>query len=370
MFDTDQQHEEFVGRAVETTIHVGLLLLLAAACFLILRPFVLLVSWGIIISIAAHPAYLRLKAILRGHGRLAAIVVTVLLLALLIVPFTLLAGSLVEGAQSIAAKLKSGTPVIPPPPPRVETWPIIGGPLHGAWDLASTNLSVALQTFGPQIRTVLPELLSASAGIGLAALQWMFSIVVAGVLLASDESAAKMTASLSRRLLRERGPEFEALAASTIRSVTTGIVGVALIQTLFAVLGFFVAQIPAAGVWSLIFLVGAILQIGGLVLIPAAIYMFAIANTTHAVIFLVWCVIVGLMDNVLKPLLLGRGASVPMIVVFLGAIGGFVALGPIGLFVGAVVLSVGYKLGLAWLEESAKSRPVLLERGASLQSRG
>lgn len=368
MFETGPQREDYVGRALETTIHVGLFLSLAAACLLILRPFALLICWGIIIAIASHPAYLRLKAFLRGHGTFAAVAITVLLLTFLIVPVVLLTGSLVDGAQSVAAKLRNGEAVIPPPPPRVETWPLIGGPLHDAWDLMSRNLSAALRTYGPQIRVVLPELLSASAGIGLAALQWMFSIVVAGILLASDETAAKMTGSLSRRLLGERGPEFEALATSTIRSVTTGIVGVALIQTLFAVLGFYIAKIPAAGLWSLIFLVGAVLQIGGLVLIPAAIYMFAIASTTHASIFLVWCVFVGLMDNVLKPMLLGRGASVPMLVVFLGAIGGFVALGPIGLFVGAVVLSVGYKLVLAWLEESAKLQPVLLERSASVRS--
>ena len=161
--------------------------------------------------------------------------------------------------------------------------------------------------------------------------------------------AAEVTRSLANRLFDDKGPEFQDLVGSTIRSVTFGILGVAVIQSLFAALGFVVVGLPGAGLWSVIFLLAAVLQMGGLVLVPPVIYVFATASTTKAVIFLIWCIVVGLMDNVLKPLLLGRGAQVPIAVVFLGAIGGFVAMGIIGLFVGAVVLSVGYKLFLAWL---------------------
>ena len=145
-------------------------------------------------------------------------------------------------------------------------------------------------------------------------------------------------------------PEFEELAGATIRSVTTGIIGVAIIQSCFAALGFLVAGLPGAGLWVVIFIIAAVLQLGGPVLILPVIYMFATASTTKAVIFLVWCLFVGLMDNVLKPLLLGRGVAVPTVIVFLGAIGGFITMGAIGLFEGAIALSVGYKLFLAWLE--------------------
>ena len=147
------------------------------------------------------------------------------------------------------------------------------------------------------------------------------------------------------------------LIGSTIRSVTSGILGVALIQTVLGcTLVFFVVGLPGAGLWAVIFLIAAVLQIGILVLIPAVVFVFATATTTAAVVFLIWCAFVGLLDNVLKPMLLGRGASVPTAVVFLGAIGGFVAMGIIGLFVGAIVLSVGYKLFLAWVEpNSARS---------------
>jgi predicted PurR-regulated permease PerM len=185
-------------------------------------------------------------------------------------------------------------------------------------------------------------------------LQWILSILIAGVLLANAMAGAKIARLLSNRLFGDRGPEFERLAGATIRSVTTGIIGVALIQSVFAAVGFLVFGMPGAGLWALIFLFAALLQVGSLVLIPPVVYMFLIASTTKAVIFLVWCVIVGLMDNVLKPLLLGRGVTVPIAVVFLGAIGGFVTMGIIGLFVGAIVLSIGYKLFLAWLQGTAE----------------
>jgi predicted PurR-regulated permease PerM len=355
--EQETRNKDYVRRALEVSIHVGLLILLAAACLLILRPFLPLIAWGVIIAIAAYPGYRRVQNLLGGRSGLAAVVCTVFLFAVLLVPVLMLTGSLVEGIQSLAARLKEGTPIIPLPPPRIGTWPIIGVPLRDAWELASKNLSAALQTFAPQIRVVIPELLLASAGIGLAVLQWILSILVAGVLLANAATGGKITRSLADRLFGDKGPEFEELAGATIRSVTTGIIGVALIQSFFAALGFLVAGLPGAGLWGMIFLLAAVLQLGGLVLIPAVIYVFAIASTTKAVIFLIWCVIVGLMDNVLKPLLLGRGVAVPMAVVFLGAIGGFVAMGIIGLFVGAIVLSVGYKLFVAWLKEPVEISP-------------
>jgi predicted PurR-regulated permease PerM len=173
--------------------------------------------------------------------------------------------------------------------------------------------------------------------------------VVAGVLLANASGCVTVSRSLANRLFGDRGPEFEELAGSTIRSVTNGILGVAVIQTTCAGLGFVVAGLPGAGLWTLVFLFAAVLQLGGPVVILPVIYMFAIASTTKAILFLIWCLFVALMDNVLKPLLLGRGVAVPIAVVFLGAIGGFIAVGIIGLFLGAIVLSVGYKLFLAWL---------------------
>jgi len=351
MTPTQSAHDKAqVTRALEATIHIGLAFLLVATCLWILRPFVPLVSWGIIIAVAAYPWFKKLQKFMGGRGILAAVVFTLALLAVLIVPVVLLAGSLVEGVQSVTAHIKSGAPIIPPPPPTIAGWPLIGAPLARVWPLASRDLSELLREFAPQIKGALPGVLSATAGLGGTVLQLLLSIVVAGVVLANAPAAYEMTRSLFDRIFSEKGLEFQELVGSTIRSVTFGIIGVALIQSVFAAVGFLVAGLPAFGLWAVLFMIAAVLQFGMLVLIPAVIYVFATAATTKAVIFLVWCMIVGLMDNVLKPILLGRGAVVPIAVVFLGAIGGFVAMGIIGLFVGAIVLSVGYKLFLAWLE--------------------
>jgi len=342
-----------VNLALEASIHIGLTILLVTACLLILRPFIPLLAWGIIIAVSAYPGFQKLQLVLGGRGALAAILFTVLLLAFLIVPVVLLAETLVEGAQTLAAHFKDGTFTIPPPPAGVESWPIIGAPLNRVWSLASRDLAEAVRSFAPQIKAALPGLLSASAGIGLTVVQFALSIVVAGVLLAYAQAAYEVSCSLCNRFFGDKGPEFQQLMGATIRSVTNGILGVALIQSVLAGLGFLVAGLPGAGLWAVVFLIAAVLQVGALTLIPAVIYMFTISSVTKAVIFLVWCLFVALVDNVLKPLLLGRGVAVPIVVVFLGAIGGFVALGLTGLFLGAIVLSVGYKLLLAWLDQSS-----------------
>jgi len=342
-----------INLALEASIHIGLAILLTTACLLILRPFVPLLTWGIIIAVSAYPSFRQLQAKLAGRGVLTACIFTLVLLALLIVPVMLLAGTLVEGVQTLAAHFKDGTLLIPSPPSSVENWPIIGPPVNRVWGLASRDLAQALKNVAPQIKAVVPGLFAASAEIGLTVLQFALSILVAGALLANAKAAYELTCSLAKRLFGRQGPEFQQLIGATIRSVTTGILGVAFIQSVLAGLGFLVAGLPGAGLWTVMFLIAAVLQVGVLILIPAVVYVFAVSTMTKAVIFLIWCVIVALVDNVLKPLLLGRGVAVPIVVIFLGAIGGFVALGIIGLFVGAIVLSVGYKLFLAWINEGS-----------------
>jgi len=345
-------HEKsHVDRAVEVFIHVGLIFLLAAACLSILKPFIAVVAWGLIIAIAGYPGYWWLKKMLGGRNGLASILFTILLLSVLIVPIALLARPLVEAVQTLAVQLHDETIAIPPPPPRIATWPIIGKPLSELWGLASNNLSGAVRSLAPQLKEAATGLFSAAAGVGMGVLQFLVSILVAGFLLANAGQGARVSRKFAIQLFGNKGAEFEALAGATVRSVTTGILGVALIQSLFAGLGFLVVQLPGAGLWALVFLIAAVLQIGSLTLIPAVIYVFATTSTVKAVAFLVWCMVVALMDNVLKPLLLGRGVPVPIVVVFLGAIGGFFAIGIIGLFVGPIVLSVGYKLFLAWLDK-------------------
>lgn len=349
-FSENFHHEAYVSRVLDAFINISLTALLVLSCLLILKPFVPLLVWGIIIAIASYPRFEKLKNSLGGRGVWTAVIWTVLLLLILILPIFLFAHGVVESGQNLIARIRAGTLSVPPPPAGIETWPLIGARLSRAWTAASMDVTQLITRFAPQIRGAIPEVLSISAAVGVAVIQFFFAILVSGALLANAVPIAKLTRALCIRIFGEKGPEYQQLVGSTIRSVTFGILGVALIQSAFAAIGFLVVGIPGAGVWSLIFLIGALLQGGAIVLIPAVGYIFATASTTKAVIFLVWCMFVAVMDNVLKPILLGRGAVVPIAVVFLGAVGGFVALGIIGLFVGAVVLSVGYKLFLAWID--------------------
>ena len=255
--ETSATENAYIARAVEASINIGLVALLAAVCLLILAPFVPIVAWGIIIAVASYPVFLKLQHA-TGRGGWAAAIWTILLLAVLIIPVVLLANSMVGGVQSLMGHLDAGTFVVPPPPPNVESWPLIGAPLNRIWSMASNNLTEAVKLLAPQIKTFLPKLLSATAGIGLTVLQFFFSILIAGALLAKAQSAAEVTRAFANRLFGERGAEFQNLVGSTIRSVTSGILGVALIQTVLAAIGFLVVGLPGAGLWAVIFLIAAV----------------------------------------------------------------------------------------------------------------
>ena len=246
------------------------------------------------------------------------------------------------------------------PPASVAGWPLVGEPIHQFWSQAAENLESALLDVAPQVRAAVSWVLSMAAGLGLGLLQFVFAIVIAGVLLVQDAAGRRATCAIARRLAGERGVQFAELAEATVRSVTRGILGVALIQSLLAGLGFLVVGVPAAGLWALLCLLLSVVQIGIFpVTIPILIYVFSKVEPMTFILFLVWSIFIGALDNILKPILLGRGVAVPMAVIFIGAIGGFITSGIIGLFVGSVVLVLGYKLFLAWLYEEGEDRAVV-----------
>ena len=230
----------------------------------------------------------------------------------------------------------------------------MGEAAYDLWSRATQNLMSVLAPIRPQLVKLGTGVLSMAAGLGFALLQSVLAIVVAGVLLANDAGAGQVARAIGLRVAGERGAEFVELAGATVRSVAQGVLGVALIQSALAALGFLAVGIPGAGLWALIGLLLCVVQIGLLpVTLPIVIYVFATANTWVAVVFTVWTVLVSLLDNVLKPILLGRGVRVPTIVIFLGSIGGFLSAGIVGLFVGSVVLVLGYTLFRAWLDPQA-----------------
>jgi predicted PurR-regulated permease PerM len=336
--------------AAEAVIRVGLLILLIFWCFTIALPFLVPVVWGMIIAIAIHPLYQRLRLGLGDRRRLAAFLVSFLLLALLIVPLGMLSRALVANVTSLARALADGTIALPPPPEGLAGWPVIGPPLDRFWRLSLDSLGSALDEVAPQLKMLAGWLFSLVAGAGFGILNFLVAIAITGILLAHAREEGGLAQAVAVRLVGGRGPELVELTLQTVRGVARGIIGTALIQSTLAGIGFVALHVPGAAFLTLICFLLAIVQIGpGIVLLGAAIWAFSAASLPAAFLFLAWCVLVALIDSVLKPYLMARGGGVPLAVVFVGAIGGLFAHGLIGLFIGPVVFALGFRLFQAWV---------------------
>ena len=263
----------------------------------------------------------------------------------------MMSGSLSDAVAMIRDTMVSGRSLIPPPDESVKSWPVIGPSLYAFWQHSSENLAEVATEYKEQLMMGLSWFLTTLTNAGMGFLMFLVSIFIACVMLIYAESGSKAITEVAMRVMGNRGAETVNNAELTIRNVARGILGIAFIQAFLAGIGFLVAGIPGAGLWALISFVLAIVQIGiGPVVIGVLVYSFFNLGTIPSVLLTVWCAPLLVIDNVLKPILLGRGAPVPMLVIFLGAIGGFISFGIIGLFVGAVVLSLGYNLFLVWLK--------------------
>jgi len=340
--------DEVRKRTRDIALRFGVVALLLYWSFRIVTPFLVPLLWGAILGVTLHPAYERLVRSLGNRRKLGAWLLTLGLLAALIVPSVMLTNTLIDGLGNLAHQLRSGELSIPPPSEKVKDFPRV----HRLWADAASDLDGTLNRFQPQLKRGGEWLLGAVGGLLHALLEFIFAIIVAGFLFANWEKARATTLRVSDRLFGAQGAGFVETSASTIRSVVKGVIGVAIIQALLAGISFKVVGIPFAGVWALVCLMLGIVQIGVLpVLIGAVIYTFSHAAPATAWMFLVWSLFLTLFDEVLKVLLLGHGAKAPMLIVVIGAIGGLLAAGFLGLFVGAVVFVIVYELFLAWLSE-------------------
>ncbi len=343
--------EAVVGRSIEAAIRIGAIAILAFWVFEIIAPFVSPILWGVIIAVAVYPAFRRLLGWLGGRHVLAASVFTVLALLLLITPTVALTRALVEWGESAAAQISSGNIEVPAPPESVADWPFIGETAHDYWSLAHSNLKEALGSLDAQLKVVGRWIVGAIASAGIGVVYFTLSIIISGVLLANAEAGERLAQQLFVRLAPERGAGFARLAGQTVRSVASGVVGVAVIQSVLAAAGFLAVGVPGTAFWALLCLLLGVVQLPlGIVIIPIIVYVWFTDSTTTSILFTLWSVPVMILDNFLKPLLMGRGVEAPMLVIFIGAIGGFIASGIIGLFSGAVVLVLAYELFQAWLE--------------------
>ena len=350
-----QNQESNITKVIEVVIRITILVLIVGWCYLIMAPFLSLIIWALIIAIASNPLFKTLKKKIGNREKLAAAIITISFLLLIILPSVLLGESLYEGIQHLRGIYQHGDFTIPPPSESVRSWPAITKPVVDLWKLASENMSDAISKFTPQIKILGEWILVAITGVSVGFLQFIGAIIIAGVFLVYSKEGGTMLRNVFIKLAGKHGTNLATLSEVTIRNVVKGVLGVAFTQTFLAGIGFVVAGIPLAGLWILLCLISAIVQIGvGPIVIPAVIYMFATADTLPAILFLIWSVLVTLSDNILKPIFLGKGAPVPMLVVFLGSIGGFIANGFIGLFIGPVILSLGYKLFLMWVNDIPK----------------
>jgi predicted PurR-regulated permease PerM len=279
---------------------------------------------------------------------------------LLGVPSVLLGNSFATHVQSVAASAQDGALHVPPPAPSVAEWPIIGKKVYGVWNSAATNLPAFINENQDVLKDLSKKGLAAAASTAATVLLFLGAMIIAAIMMAYAEPGGRAMQRIFTRLTDPvRGPRILTLATATVRSVAAGVIGVAFIQAILLGMGFLLAGIPAAGVLALLVMVLGILQLPALLVsLPAVawLWMSGDGSTTSNVAFTIYLLVAGAADNVLKPLLLGRGVDAPMPVILIGALGGMVAGGIIGLFIGGVVLAVGYQLFMEWVNDPDRTR--------------
>ncbi len=349
------EKKKAVDISLEVAIRLALIAALVVWCIRIFEPFIMPIMWGVIIAVAIAPLFGKLTALLGGRRGIAALVFTLAALVLVIVPTFQITDSVVRSSIEVGHELEEGTLTVPPPNESVRDWPVIGDRAYDAWNSASTNLSAAVELYRPQLQSVGGWVLGKVSGLAGAILVTIIALIIAGFMLTFAEGGERSARSVAGRLGGPRGEGLVGTTTATIRSVAQGVLGVALVQSAAGGLGMFLAGIPGWGVWTILILFLAVVQLPPLLVLgPILAWYFTAADSTVvAVVFAVWSIVVSFSGTFLKPMFLGRGVNIPMPVILIGAIGGVIRHGIIGLFVGAVVLAIGYQLFKVWMAEEA-----------------
>lgn len=341
--------EELEARLTDLVIRLVVLGLFVHWSMELVRPFAGIFLWAAILAVALAPVHRGLARRLGARSRLSAALICIGLLAILIGPVAALVDSFIETARTLATRADAGTLTLPPPPPRLAEVPLVGARMSEAWMLASTNMDDALRHYQGVLAPLGVKALGLLSSLSFDLVKFTVAIVVAGFLLVSGSTMVNGGRLVARRLIPPRGGHFVDLAGATVRNVSRGVVGVALLQTLLIGLTLQIASVPGAGLLAFLVLILCIVQIGpALVVLPVIVWAWLHFDTLSALALTVVLVVFALMDNVLKPILMGRGLSTPAIVIFLGVVGGTFAYGLIGLFLGPIVLGVFYDLVVAW----------------------
>ncbi|WP_018266250.1 AI-2E family transporter [Methylosinus sp. LW4] len=338
---------------IDLIIRLGALGALAYWSFLLVRPFVTIVTWSAILAVALYPIFEWMSVRLGGRRRLAATIITFLGLLFVIGPATWLGLGVVDGLRALADRIDAGGVWVPPPPETLRTWPFVGESAYEFWELASTNLRSALAQALPQLKPYGEIALDATKNAGAGVFKFLISVIIAGFLFAPGPALVRAIKTAVTRIDSKRAEHFVELAGSTIRTVSRGVIGVSLLQAAIGGLGLQLAGAPGASLLTLCILVLAIVQIGPLmVVVPSIIWAWTEMQTLPALLFTCCMLTVTLVDNVLKPIVIARGLTTPLLVIIVGVIGGVLVHGIIGLFVGPVVLAVAWELLSAWAGDS------------------
>ena len=337
---------------IEVAIRLGALALLLYWTLILVRPFLSIAIWSAVLTVALYPVFEWTSHQLGGRRRIAAALITFLSLLIIIGPATWLALGLVDGLRLISERLDLSKSNHTPPSISIKDWPLIGQPIYQFWELASTNLSAALAQIVPQLKPLGSSLLRIGADTGLGIIMFLAAIVVAGFLFSPAPMIAEAIKKFSRRLNPTRGEEFVEQAGATIRAVSRGVIGISVLQALLAGVGLMVAGIPQASLITFGVLVLGIIQIGpSIILIPVIIWAWTFMDTIPALLFTAYMVPINLLDNLLRPIVMGRGLKTPILVILIGVIGGTLAYGITGLFLGPIVLAVIWELFVSWIDE-------------------
>ena len=347
---------------MQVALRALLLILMLWICLKLFLPFAPLLVWSLILAVTLYPVQQKLARQLGNSPRLSASIIAILGLLLLAVPSIMLGVPLIEQLISSLIDWRNEGRSIPAPDASVKDWPLIGSALYEGWLAISDNLQGYLRSHADEVRAALSRVVSGTGGVITTVLTFAGALVIAVVIMVYGEQSSHGARRIAVTLVGgERGDNLQRLAVATIRSVAAGVIGVAFVQAMLLGFGFLWAEIPGAGVWALVALILGIIQLPAiLIVLPVLGWLWGFhgGDVVSTTMMTVYFVVAGLSDNIMKPLLLGRGVEVPMPVVLLGALGGMIWMGLIGLFLGSVILSVGYQLFWAWVaQESGLSDP-------------
>lgn len=351
--NTEELEQRLTSRLLDVLIRASLILAMAVLCYQVFSPFLTLVVWALILAVTLYPFHRSLAVRLGGKQGRAATAIVLLGLTLIVTPTAVLLSSLGDSIHQLVVDVQENTLTIPPPRAGIEEWPLVGKKIYGVWAKAHADLPGLVQSQQPKISELAKTALAIVAGIGGDLLKFIASFIVAGIMMAFGEAGARACEAIFGRITgRAHGAEFAKLSTATIRAVAQGVIGVAFIQAIIVGLCLLLAGVPWTGVLALIALVLGIAQIPvAIVTLPAIGYIWSAGDygSGEAVIYSILLLVSGLADNVLKPLMLGRGVDAPMPVILIGALGGLAAAGILGMFVGAVLLALGYQIFMGWV---------------------